>query len=105
MTKEKIAKAIATFERTLVSPQSKFDKFIDGQSSLFSDNEVMGLHLFRTKAQCINCHNSGYFSNNQFENDGTALLGSKQQDLGRYLVTRNPDDATMTSASTRSDLR
>lgn len=93
VTKEKIAKAIATFERTLVSTQSKFDKFIDGQSSLFSDNEVMGLHLFRTKAQCINCHNSGYFSNNQFENDGTALLGSKQQDLGRYLVTRNPDDA------------
>lgn len=93
VTQEKIGKAIATFERTLVSPQSKFDKFIDGKSSLFSDNEILGLHLFRTKAQCINCHNSGYFSNNQFENDGTALLGSKQQDLGKYLVSGKPDDA------------
>lgn len=93
VTKDKIAKAIATFERTLVSPQSKFDQFIDGQAALFSDDEVMGLHLFRTKAQCMNCHNSGYFSNNQFENDGTSLLGSKDEDLGRYLVTKNPDDA------------
>ncbi|WP_312076749.1 cytochrome c peroxidase [Chryseobacterium sp.] len=92
VTKEKIAKAIATFERTLISPASKFDKFIDGQSSLYSDDEVMGLHLFRTKAQCMNCHNSGYFSNNQFENDGTSLLGSKHEDLGLYLITKKPED-------------
>lgn len=93
VTKDKIGKAIATFERTLISPQSKFDQFIDGQAALFSDDEVMGLHLFRTKAQCMNCHSSGYFSNNQFENDGTSLLGSKQEDLGRYLVTKYPNDA------------
>lgn len=93
VTKERIAKAISTFERTVVSPPSRFDKFIDGQKDLFTDNEVMGLHLFRTKAQCMNCHNSGYFSNNQFENDGTSLLGSKQEDLGRYLVTKDPADA------------
>ena len=92
ITKDKIGKAIATFERTLISPQSKFDKFIDGQSALFSDDEVIGLHLFRTKAQCMNCHNSGYFSNNQFENNGTSLLGSRQQDLGRYLVTKDLKD-------------
>lgn len=93
VTKDRIGKAIATFERTLISPQSRFDKFIDGQAALFTDDEVVGLHLFRTKAQCMNCHSSGYFSNNQFENDGTSFLGSKQEDLGRYLVTGNPDDA------------
>jgi cytochrome c peroxidase len=53
----------------------------------------MGLHLFRTKAQCINCHNSGYFSNNRFENVGTSLLGEKGEDLGRYVVTKMADDA------------
>lgn len=93
VTKEKIAKAIATFERTVKSPSSKFDQFIDGKSDAFTDNEVMGLHLFRTKAQCINCHNSGYFSNNRFENIGTSLLGSKQEDLGRYLITKDVADA------------
>lgn len=93
VSKEKIGKAIATFERTIKSGSTKFDRFIDGDTEVYSDQEVTGLHLFRTKAQCINCHNTGYFSNNQFENDGTALLGSKQQDLGRYLVTLNPEDA------------
>lgn len=93
VTKDKIAKAIATFERTIKSPPSKFDQFIDGKIDAFTDNEVMGLHLFRTKAQCINCHNSGYFSNNRFENTGTSLLGSKQEDLGRYLVTKKTEDA------------
>lgn len=92
VTTERINKAIATFERTIKSNASRFDRFIDGKKEALSDDEVMGLHLFRTKAQCINCHNSGYFSNNAFENDGTAILGAKKQDLGRYLVTKNLDD-------------
>lgn len=93
VTKDRISKAIATFERTVRSSASKFDEFIDGKADLYTDDELMGLHLFRTKAQCINCHNSGYFSNNTFENIGTALLGEKGEDLGRYLVTKNVDDA------------
>ncbi|WP_034669574.1 cytochrome-c peroxidase [Chryseobacterium populi] len=92
VTKERIAQAIATFERTVKSAPSKFDEFIDGKRDLYTDDEVMGLHLFRTKANCISCHNSGYFSNNRFENIGTSLLSSKEEDLGRYLVTKNPED-------------
>lgn len=92
INKDRVAKAIATFERTIKSTTSKFDRFIDGEKDLFSDDEVMGLHLFRTKAKCINCHNTGYFSNNQFENIGTALLGSKNEDLGRYTTTKKTDD-------------
>lgn len=93
VTKELISKAIATFERTIKSASTKFDQFIDGKADVYTDDELMGLHLFRTKAQCINCHNSGYFSNNAFENIGTSLLGEKGEDLGRYLVTKNTDDA------------
>lgn len=92
VTTDRINKAIATFERTVKSGSTKFDRFIDGKTEAFTDDEVMGLHLFRTKAQCINCHNSGYFSNNEFENDGTAILGAKKQDLGRYLVTKKLED-------------
>lgn len=93
VTKDRISKAIATFERKVVSSASKFDRFIDGKADLYTDDELMGLHLFRTKAQCMNCHNSGYFSNNRFENIGTSLLGEKGEDLGRYLVSKNQDDA------------
>ena len=93
VTKDRIAKAIATFERTIKSGTAKFDLFISGKADAYSDDELMGLHLFRTKAQCMNCHNSGYFSNNRFENVGTALLGETGEDLGRYLVTKKPEDA------------
>lgn len=93
VTKDRISKAIAAFERTVKSTPSKFDLFIDGKSDLYTNDELMGLHLFRTKAQCMNCHHSGYFSNNQFENVGTSLMGEKGEDLGRYLITKSPEDA------------
>ncbi len=89
---QNIQKAIATFERTITSPPSKFDKFIAGQADLFTDEEVLGLQLFRTKARCINCHNTPYFSDNQFHNDGQTLFGTKNEDFGRYKVTKNKDD-------------
>ncbi|MEH6659763.1 cytochrome-c peroxidase [Leeuwenhoekiella marinoflava] len=89
---EFIQKAIATFERTLISRTSKFDRFIDGRPDQFSDEEVLGLHLFRTKARCINCHNSGYFSDNQYHNDGQVLFGTKDEDFGRFHVTGDTAD-------------
>ncbi len=93
VTKDRISKAIATFERTVKGSSSKFDEFIGGKPEVYTDDELMGLHLFRTKAQCINCHNSGYFSNNTFENIGTSLLGETGEDVGRYRVTGKTDDA------------
>ncbi|MDP5077133.1 MAG: cytochrome-c peroxidase, partial [Nonlabens sp.] len=89
---ERILKAIATYERTITSNKSKFDRFISGEKNLFTDAEVRGMHLFRTKARCINCHNTGYFSDNQFHNDGQTLFGTKDEDFGRYYVTGNKED-------------
>lgn len=93
VTKDRISKAIAAFERTIKSRPGKFDLFINGKSDAYTNDELMGLHLFRTKAQCMNCHNSGYFSNNGFENIGTSRMGEKGEDMGRYLVTKSPEDA------------
>lgn len=92
ITLERVFKAIATFERTIVSPPSRFDLFVKGKADALKDNEVNGLHLFRTKARCVNCHNSGFFSDNQFHNDGQTLWGSDNEDLGRYNVTKNKAD-------------
>ncbi|WKL49357.1 cytochrome c peroxidase [Flavobacterium pectinovorum] len=89
---QRIQYAIATFERSINSPKSKFDNFISGKSEAFTDAQVKGLHLFRTKAQCINCHNTPYFSDNQFHNDGQTLFGTKNEDFGRYNVTKNVKD-------------
>ncbi len=92
ITLKRIQYAIATFERTIKSPKSKFDKFVTGKADAFSDEQVLGLHLFRTKAQCINCHNTPYFSDNQFHNDGQTLFGTVNEDFGRYNITKNKQD-------------
>ncbi|WP_431241192.1 cytochrome-c peroxidase [Flavobacterium sp. P21] len=92
VTLERIQYAIATFERSINSPKSKFDQFVSGKADVFTDSQVKGLHLFRTKAQCINCHNTPYFSDNQFHNDGQTLFGTKNEDFGRYNVTKDVKD-------------
>ncbi|WP_124979793.1 cytochrome-c peroxidase [Nonlabens xiamenensis] len=92
VTLDRILKAIAVYERTIVSTPSKFDKFISGDADAFTDQEVLGLHLFRTKARCINCHNTPYLSDNQYHNDGQTLFGTKDEDFGRYYVTGDPAD-------------
>ncbi len=87
LTQEEILKAIATFERTLITPKSKFDRFIEGDSTQLTNKQVEGLHLFRTKARCINCHNTANFADNKFHNIGLTYYGREYQDLGRYNVT------------------
>jgi cytochrome c peroxidase len=89
---DRIFKAIATFERTVTSPPSRFDLFIDGKQDALTDDEVLGLHLFRTKARCVNCHNGGLFADNQFHNDGQTLFASPNEDLGLYNVTKKHAD-------------
>ncbi|MBD0830865.1 cytochrome-c peroxidase [Aestuariibaculum sediminum] len=89
---KRIQFAIATFERTVNSYKTRFDKFVEGDSTKLTNQEVLGLHLFRTKARCINCHNTPYFSDNQFHNDGQTLFGTKHEDFGRYNVTKNIED-------------
>ena len=52
-----------------------------------NDQALWGLHLFRTKARCINCHNSPLLSDNQFHNTGLNYIGRDKEDLGRGGVT------------------
>lgn len=92
ITLSRIFDAITTYERTIVSGKSKFDRFIAGDKDLFTDEEVLGLHLFRTKARCINCHFSPLFSDQQFHNLGLSYYGRKYEDLGRYKISKEKAD-------------
>lgn len=87
-----LARALAAFQRTLSSRQSRFDRFLKGEYNVLNDQEINGLHLFRTKARCMNCHNGQYLTDEQFHNIGLTYYGRKYEDLGRYYVTKNPDD-------------
>lgn len=87
-----ITKSLALFQRTLTSRRSRFDRFIDGERNLLADNELRGLHLFRTKARCMNCHHGKFFTDESFHNIGLTYYKRKYEDLGRYNVTLNPED-------------
>ena len=87
-----IAKALATFQRTIVPGRSRFDFFLNGKANALSDAELRGLHLFRTKARCINCHGGPLLTDGQLHNIGLTYYRRKFQDLGRYEETREPTD-------------
>ncbi|HQW43168.1 MAG: cytochrome-c peroxidase [Chitinophagaceae bacterium] len=82
-----MTEAIATFEKTISSRKSRFDEFLEGNKKALNNSEVRGLHLFRTKARCINCHNGPLFSDNQFHNRGFS-----NGDVGYYKVTHIEED-------------
>ncbi len=98
-----IAKALATYQRTILSRSSDFDYFLQSSkqknekaklafSKKLSDQALWGLHLFRTKARCMNCHSGPLFSDNKFHNLGLTWYKRELEDLGRFKVTKQPDD-------------
>lgn len=92
ITKELMAQAIATYERSLMPSQTRFDLFLNGESKRLTDKEVLGLHIYRTKAQCLNCHNGVALTDNKYYNLGLHNYGRTGEDLGRYEVTKDPSD-------------
>ena len=84
---DKILTAIVAFESIIKSRQSRFDEFVRGKYDALSDQEILGLDLFRGKARCINCHHGAFFTDEQFHNIGLTYYGRKYEDLGRYKVT------------------
>ena len=87
-----IGEAIAAYERTIISTNSAFDKYVLGDQSAMSKEAQRGMALFRGKARCILCHNGPNFTDNQFHNLGVPQVGPMKEDLGRYDVTRQERD-------------
>ncbi len=88
-----VVKAIAQFERTLISGNSKFDKFLRGEIQLTLE-EQNGFNVFMDEARgdCFHCHgseNNPLWTDNQFHNNG---LDINFTDLGLGAVTGDPND-------------
>jgi cytochrome c peroxidase len=93
ITLSQIVQALADFQRTITSRKSAFDEFLIGMHHSMSDEQILGLHLFRTKARCVNCHHGPFLTDHQFHNLGqTAYKQPGREDLGRYHVTKDPKD-------------
>lgn len=89
---EQLTQALAVFQRTIVSRKAAFDDFLNGKKNALSDASLRGLHLFRTKAKCMNCHNGPLLTDDKFHNIGLTYYQREYEDLGRYNVTKNPED-------------
>lgn len=89
---QSIAEAIAAYERTVLSTNSAFDKYVLGAQKAMDEAAVRGLALFKGKARCILCHNGPNFTDNQFHNLGVPQVGPMKEDLGRFVVSRAEKD-------------
>jgi cytochrome c peroxidase len=89
LTYENIARAIAAFERTLVT-RDRFDDFLKGADRALNAQEMNGLDLFVTIG-CTACHNGPLLGGNSYQKLGL-IHSYKTDDLGRFVVTKEDDD-------------
>src|SRR5246127_915626 len=73
-----LAKAIATYERTVVSERAPFDAWVEGDEKAISEEAKRGFALFNGKAQCAACHEGWTFTNEGFQD-----IGLPSDDIGR----------------------
>ena len=104
INEERIAIAIASFVRTIRSSPSDFDHFVNGDRQRLTDQEIEGLHLFRTKARCMNCHHGPLFSDGKFHHTGLSYYGRRFEDRGRYEATENEEDMSKFRTPSLRDL-
>ncbi|WP_419798575.1 MAG: cytochrome-c peroxidase [Terasakiella sp.] len=96
VTFDNMARAIEAFEATLITPNSKFDKFLMGDTSALNKVEAEGLDLFMEKG-CVACHagtnfgGEGYYPFGVVEKPGSEIL--PEGDKGRFAVTKTADDS------------
>jgi cytochrome c peroxidase len=103
ISKEFAAKAIAQFERILISSgKSEFDRFVQGEKDLFDDEELDGKLMFFDEgaalalpdAQCFHCHGGLTLTGNNYFNNGLDKVGALEdfKDKGRGGISGNPSD-------------
>jgi cytochrome c peroxidase len=93
-----LAKAIATYERTVVSERAPFDAWAEGDEQAIAEEAKRGFAIFNTKGQCSSCHEGWNFTNDGFQDIG---LPSTDHGRGKFL----PDILKMNHAFKTPGLR
>ncbi|MCU0428555.1 MAG: c-type cytochrome [Cytophagaceae bacterium] len=78
-----ISQSLLEFERSIMAGPSRFDAFLEGDSSALQASEQRGLLLFSGKAGCIKCHSGAQFTDGMFHNVGVIT-----EDLGRHRIDK-----------------
>ena len=91
VTKDKVAKAIATFERTVLSGNAPYDRYLEGDKKAMSESAVRGMDVFFNKAACDSCHIGFNFTDGSYVNIGIGM-DKPSPDLGRFNVSKREED-------------
>lgn len=91
VTAENIGRALAAFERVLLSGGSRVDRFQEGDLTALNESERIGLWLFESRAQCWRCHRGQRYTDGKFHNTGVASLQA-DPDSGRMSFSREEVD-------------
>jgi cytochrome c peroxidase len=90
--------AIATFERSLITPNSRFDRFLRGNQAALNEEELAGYRLFK-QIGCTSCHQGLNIGGNMYQKLGimedyfVAARGNiSEADLGRFNITKDQED-------------
>jgi cytochrome c peroxidase len=100
---ERVAKALASFERTIVSGNSPYDRYILGDKSALTKQQKAGLNFFNGKGECAECHSGPNFTTEKFANLGIGM-DQVNPDPGRETVTKKRGDFGKFKVPTLRDL-
>jgi cytochrome c peroxidase len=89
---DNVAMAISAFERTLVTPDSRFDRYSKGDKTALTDSEKRGLIVYFGKGSCSQCHKGANFTDDEFHNLGQMPGSGAPKDLGRFEITKDAKD-------------
>jgi cytochrome c peroxidase len=104
ITLDQVAKAIAAYERTVVTTDSPFDRYVRGDAAALTCQEKMGLEIFNGKGHCTACHWGPNFTDGRFHNLGVPAAPGTEPDEGRYAVTKDPRDMGAFKTPTMRDV-
>ncbi|WP_434657606.1 cytochrome-c peroxidase [Sulfurimonas sp. NW9] len=90
ITKNNITDAIAEYEKTLITPNSRFDRYLRGDKSALTQKEKEGYELFKSKG-CVSCHHGENIGGNLYNKFGI-FNESNSEWLGRYNITHKERD-------------
>jgi len=89
---EQVTRSIAAFEETLVTPDSRFDRWLKGDAKALTETERAGYQLFKDSG-CVACHNGPAVGGNSFQKMGVVEpYSTRNPSVGRMAVTGDPDD-------------
>ncbi len=91
-TNDDIARALASYVRTIISGDSPYDRYVAGDRAALNEKQQVGLKLFRGKANCVACHVGPNLTDERFHNTGLGWKDGAWIDRGRIAISRREAD-------------